>query len=87
MIGERGEWGALNAARTGLPLHPSDVCVLGIQRGRCACIEGTEERMCVHCGEYVYLHASGAHVYIGGTKGIDIARFPSQFTDQDSLTT
>lgn len=63
------------------------VCVLGIQRGRCACIEGTEERMCVHCGEYVYLHASGAHVYIGGTKGIDIARFPSQFTDQDSLTT
>lgn len=60
MIGERGEWGALNAARTGLPLHPSDVCVcwgyrggdvrvLKVQRSGCVCIVGNMYT-CMHQG-------------------------------------
>lgn len=53
-----------------------DVRVLKVQRSGCVCIVGNMYT-CMHQG----------HVYIGGTKGIDIARFPSQFTDQDSLTT
>lgn len=60
MIGERGAWGALNAARTGLPLHPSDVCVcwgyrggdvrvLKVQRSGCVCIVGNMYT-CMHQG-------------------------------------